>query len=59
MLKGLQNEMKELFKGYYTEGKNIGDIDLFSKRRWNVRNEIENALQTDVYKISIAGQYTA
>jgi predicted DsbA family dithiol-disulfide isomerase len=51
--KGLQNEMKErLFRAYYTEGKNIGDIDTLAQLAEEVGLQAEEAkkvLQSDAY----------
>jgi predicted DsbA family dithiol-disulfide isomerase len=51
--KGVQNEMKErLFKAYYTEGKNIGDIDTLARLGEEVGLQavaIKTILQSDQY----------
>jgi predicted DsbA family dithiol-disulfide isomerase len=51
--KGLQNEMKErLFKAYYTEGRNIGDLSTLVQLGEEVglsADEIKNTLQSDAY----------
>ena len=51
--KGAQNEMKErLFKAYYTEGKNIGDIKTLTELATEVgldATEVEVALQGDAF----------
>lgn len=62
--KDLQNEMKErLFKAYYTEGKNIGDLEALVQLGSEVgipANEIRNALQTGAYKKEVEqDQHTA
>ncbi len=50
---GLQNDMKErLFKAYYTEGKNIGDIDTLVELGEEVglpADEIRSTLQSDAF----------
>ena len=51
--KGLQNEMKEhLFRGYYTEGKNVGDIETLAQLGEEVglqADEVKDVLQSDKY----------
>jgi len=51
--KGLQNEMKErLFRAYYTEGKNVGDIDTLALLGEEVglqAEEIRTVLQSEKY----------
>lgn len=51
--KGLQNEMKErLFAAYYTEGKNVGDMETLAQLGEEVGlngAEIKAALQSDAY----------
>jgi predicted DsbA family dithiol-disulfide isomerase len=62
--KGLQNEMKErLFKAYYTEGKNIGDLETLIELGKEVglkTEEITTVLQADTYKEEVLqDQYAA
>jgi predicted DsbA family dithiol-disulfide isomerase len=56
--KGLQNEMKErLFRAYYTEGANIGDIDSLVRLATEVgldADEARTTLETDAYKNDVA-----
>jgi predicted DsbA family dithiol-disulfide isomerase len=51
--KGVQNEMKErLFRAYYTEGKNIGDIDTLAQLAEEVglqAAEVKKVLESDAY----------
>src|SRR5205085_433343 len=51
--KGVQNEMKErLFRAYYTEGKNVGDIDTLAQLGEELglqAEEIRTVLQSDKY----------
>ena len=51
--KGVQNEMKErLFRAYYTEGKNIGDIDTLARLAEEVglqAEKVKEVLQSDAY----------
>jgi predicted DsbA family dithiol-disulfide isomerase len=51
--KGVQNEMKErLFKAYYTEGKNVGDIDTLAALAAEVgldAEEVKATLHSDAY----------
>lgn len=63
-VKKVQNEMKErLFKAYYTEGKNIGDIETLAKLATEVglnAAEVENVLQSDAYTAEVRqDQYDA
>jgi predicted DsbA family dithiol-disulfide isomerase len=62
--KGLQNEMKErLFKAYYNEGKNIGDLETLIQLGREVglpTDEIAATLQADTYKEEVLlDQYAA
>ncbi|SHF99443.1 DsbA family oxidoreductase [Flavisolibacter ginsengisoli] len=62
--KGLQNEMKErLFKAYYTEGKNTGDLETLVALGAEVgldAEEVRNVLQTDAYRQQVnLDQYEA
>ena len=62
--KGLQNELKErLFKAYYTEGKNIGDLNILAELGAEVGLDKEDALRvlhSDQYKEEvIVDQYEA
>jgi predicted DsbA family dithiol-disulfide isomerase len=62
--KGLQSELKErLFRAYYTEGKNIGDLDTLislGQEVGLVGEDIQNTLQSDAYQQEVAlDQYEA
>jgi len=62
--KGVQNEMKErLFRAYYTEGKNVGDIDTLAQLGEEVglqAEEIRTVLQSDKYAQDVlVDQYKA
>ncbi len=62
--KGVQNEMKEkLFAAYYTQGKNIGDIETLSQLAEETGlNKIETVqvLQSDAFKNEVeSDQYNA
>lgn len=61
---GKQNELKEvLFAAYYTEGKNVGDLDTLVKLGESVGlngDEIRNTLQGDAYRDEVTqDQYEA
>ncbi len=62
--KGVQNEMKErLFKAYYTEGKNIGDVETLSSLAEEAglnKKETLQVLQSDAFKNEVdSDQYNA
>lgn len=61
---GLQGQMKErLFKAYYTEGKNVGDIDTLVQLGEEVglpSDTVRSMLQSDTYRQEVKGdQYMA